>query len=72
MINKMDAAEIAKATADAFRVRTAHRNVDISGNDYELIVKTCVDILEPLIDNSQILDRQLNPATGRVEKSGKQ
>lgn len=69
MINKHDAAEIAKATADAFRTRVAHRNVDITGDDYELMIKTCVSILDPLIDNSQILDRQLNPATGRVENA---
>ena len=67
MINKYDAAEIAKATADGFRTRVAHRSVDITGDDYELVIKTCVDILESLVDNSQILDRQLNPATGRVE-----
>jgi hypothetical protein len=71
MINKHDAAEIAKATADAFRTRVSHRNVDITGDDYEAVITVCVSILEPLIDNSQVLDRQLNPATGRVESARK-
>jgi len=71
MINKHDAAEIAKNTAETFRVKTAHRGVDLTGDEYDAIIAVCTDILEGKIDNSMIQDKQYNPATRRVEDARK-
>ena len=71
MINKYDAAEIAKSTADTFRTRVSHHRVDITGAEYEAVIELCMSILADKVDNSQILDRQLNPATGEVTDGNK-
>ena len=67
MINKYDAAEISKATADAFRTRVAHLRGEVSGEDYEAVMEVCFNILSPQVDNSQILDKQIDPVTGEAK-----
>lgn len=71
MINKYDAEEIATHVANNFRTRVSHLRADITGEDYENVRDLCKKILEKQIDNSQILDRQLNPASGEVENASK-
>jgi hypothetical protein len=66
MINKYDAQEIAKLTADGFRTRVSHQRVDLTTNDYDHIYALCIDILDEYVDNAGILDRQLDPKSGVI------
>jgi hypothetical protein len=66
MINKYDAKEIALFTADSFRTRVSHLREDITGEEYEEVVKCVQGILESKVNNEHILDRQLDPKTGVV------
>lgn len=71
MINTIDIEEIATHVANNFRTRVSHLRVDITGEDYENVRDLAKNILTKYVDNSQILDRQLNPATGEVERASK-
>ncbi len=71
MINKYDATEIATFIANSFRNKVSHLREDITGEDYDRVVALIKEILESKIDNSQILEKQLNPQTGRVEDASK-
>ena len=68
MINRYDAAEIANKVSDTFRVLVSHRGVDLTGDEIKRVRNICTHILEEKIDNSQILNRQLNTTTGEVEE----
>lgn len=68
MINTYDATEIANKVADTFRVLCAHRSTDLTGDEIERVRNICTHILEEKIDNSQILNKQLNTQTGQVEE----
>jgi len=71
MINKYDAKEIAVFVADSFRTRVSHLREDLTGAEYDKVLNTCLEILEAKVDNSQILDRQLDPKTGEVRDGTK-
>ena len=66
MINNYDAQEIAKLTADGFRTRVSHNRVDITTKDYDLIILLVTEILDQYVDNTGILDRQLDPKSGVI------
>lgn len=68
MINKFDAQEIAKYTADVFQNKMAHRSVDCTSEDYEAIMNFAMNHLSKYVDNRHILDNQVNPHTKVAEK----
>ena len=68
MINKYDAAEIANKVADTFRVLCAHRGVDLTSDEIKYVRDAASIHLTDKIDNSQVLNRQLNTTTGEVEE----
>lgn len=70
MINKYDAAEISKKTADTFRTHVSHLREDITGEEYEAVRNVCMSILEGKVNNEQILDQQYDPKANEVVKDG--
>ena len=65
-INRMDAEEISRFVADSFRTRVSHLREDLTSDEYQKIYDTCQEVLAAKIDNKNILNKQLNPATGEV------
>lgn len=67
MINKLDAIEIKMKMADTFSVLLQHRSVDISAEDTEKLLNLLDEVLSNYVDNTHILNRQINPKTGVAE-----
>jgi hypothetical protein len=67
MINSIDNQEISMKVADVLRTLMAHRSVDLSIGDHQHIWMTVAEVVKTYENNSQIHNKQINPATGVAE-----
>jgi hypothetical protein len=70
MINDLDVREISNSVADNLRVRVAWHSVDLTPQDVEDTVNFMVEVLSKYTDNTNILNKQYNPQTDKVEVIG--
>lgn len=70
MINDLDVRDISADVADVLRVKVAWHSVDISPKDVDDMVNFIAEMLSKYTDNSNILNKQYNPQTDKVEIVG--
>jgi hypothetical protein len=66
MMNQVDQQELATSIADIFRVKMAHRNVNVSTDDIMQVRGAIKAITDQYVDNSMIQNTQYDPRVGQV------
>lgn len=68
MINSLDIEEISKGVTDVLRVRTQWNRIDLSSDDLAATRNFVTELLSKYEDDSNILNKQYNPATNETEE----